>query len=286
MGRKIEVGEVLGEVFEIYRANAGILIPVAFWLFLIVAIVDGVLGTAVTLLPIVLAVSTIVGTIYQGIVVSLVRDVQDGRRDSSVGELFQQASPVIFPLIVAGLLAGIGIGVGMFLLIVPGLFLLTIWAVIAPAIVIERAGILESFRRSRELVRGSGWPVFGTIVVAYLITVIAGLILGGIAAAIADGAILRIVFSALASTLTAPILALVAGVLYYRLVGIERASAPPPAPPAGRPRRPGGPTRALAAFQLITPRISSAVSRGWSSWRQWPAPSSSIHSARGNHSWR
>jgi hypothetical protein len=242
MRKKIEVGEVLGEVFEIYRANAGILIPVAFWLFLVVAIVDGVLGTSVALLPIAFAVGIIIQTIYQGIVVSLVRDVQDGRRDYSVGELFQQAMPVIFPLIVAGLLAGIGIGIGIFLLIVPGLYLLTIWAVIAPAIVIERAGIIESFKRSRQLVRGNGWPVFGTVIIAAVITAVVSIILLSIATSIADGAILRIVFSALASTLTAPISALVAGVLYYRLVGIEGAAAPPASPPPVDPIDPLGPT--------------------------------------------
>jgi hypothetical protein len=235
MGKKIEVGNVLSEVFDIYRENAGVLIPAAFWLFLIVAIVDGVLASNLALLPIVLAVSTIVGTIYQGMVVSLVRDVQDGRRDYSMGELFRQATPVIFPLIVAGLLAGIGIGIGFVLIIVPGLFLMTIWAVIAPVIVIERAPIMDSFGRSRELVRGNGWPVFGTIVVALLITVIVGGILTGIASAIADGPILRIVFSALASTLTAPIAALVAGVLYYRLIALASA---PPSPPSGADQAP------------------------------------------------
>jgi hypothetical protein len=244
MGRKIEVGNVLNEVFDVYRENAGVLIPAAFWLFLIVAIVDGVLGNNVALFPIVLAVSTIVGTIYQGMVVSLVRDVQDGRRDYSIGELFRQATPVLFPLIVAGLLAGIGIAVGFVLIIVPGLFLMTIWAVIAPVIVIERARIMESFGRSRELVRGNGWPVFGSIVVALLITVIVGGILTAIASAIADGPILRIVFSALASTLTAPIAALVAAVLYYRLIAI----APPPAAPAHMPPpAPGSPAADQAA---------------------------------------
>ena len=53
------------------------------------------------------------------------------------------------PLLVAGLLAGICIALGFVLLIVPGLVLLTIWAVIAPVIVIERTGALEAFGRSR-----------------------------------------------------------------------------------------------------------------------------------------
>lgn len=242
MERKIEVGNVLDEVFAIYRANAGTLIPVAFWLFLVVAIADGLLSNSIALLPIVLAVSTIAGTIYQGIVVSLVRDVQDGRRDFSIGELFGQAAPVIAPLIVAGLLAGIGIAVGFVLVVVPGLFLMTIWAVIAPVIVIERAGIVESFGRSHDLVRGNGWPVFGAIVVALVITLVAGLILGAIAAGIADGPILRIVLGALAATLTAPISALVAAVLYYRLIAIERAGAAAPPPASAGPGDPAEPT--------------------------------------------
>ena len=57
------------------------------------------------------------------------------------------------------------------LLIVPGLFLLTIWAVTAPAIVVERRGAIEAFGRSHELVRGEGWTVFGAIVVAFLILI-------------------------------------------------------------------------------------------------------------------
>ena len=58
----------------------------------------------------------------------------------------------------AGILAGIAIGIGLlFLLFAPGLFLLTIWAVLAPVIVIERVGAIESFGRSRGLVRGERW---------------------------------------------------------------------------------------------------------------------------------
>ncbi|MBA3867245.1 MAG: hypothetical protein H0X42_13035 [Solirubrobacterales bacterium] len=227
MKRKLSVGDTLNEVFSIYGAHAGVLLPVAFWLFLAVAILNGIAGSHVVFLPLVIIVSTIAGTLYQGMVVGLVRDVQAGKSDSSVSELFDYAMPVILPLIGAGLLAGIGIGIGLILVVVPGLFLLTIWALIAPAIVIEHQRVIDSFKRSRELVRGNGWPVFGAIVVAFLIAFVGSAIFAAIAAAIADGWALRIVFSALASTITAPIGALVAGVLYYRLLAIGGPAAVP-----------------------------------------------------------
>ncbi|MEX2105970.1 MAG: hypothetical protein WD810_03625 [Solirubrobacterales bacterium] len=229
MGRKLSVGDTLGEAFSIYRAQAGVLLPVAFWLFLVVAIVDGLIGQDVALLPILAVVSTVAGTLYEGMVVGLVRDVQDGRRDSSMGELVRAALPVLLPLIGAGLLSGLAIGVGFVLLVVPGLYLMTIWAVIAPAIVVERTGVLAAFSRSRELVRGNGWPVCGAVVVALLISVSGALVLGSIAEGIADGPLIRIVFSAIGSTVTAPVLALVVAVVYYRLQAIET----PPVPLAG-----------------------------------------------------
>ncbi len=238
MNRKLDVGATLSEVFSIYGAQAGVLLPVAFWLFLVVAIVDGLIGTSLIMLAVALAVGTIAGTLYQGTVVGLVRDVQDGRRDSSAGDLLRSAMPFILPLIGAGLLAGIAIGIGMILLLVPGLFLATIWAVIAPVIVVEGSGVGGAFGRSRELVRGNGWPVFGVIVVAFVIVLVGGVVFGAIAAGIADGPLVRIVFSALASTITAPVSALVASVLYFRLREIEGTPAPVAADPVAAPLPP------------------------------------------------
>ncbi len=74
--RKLNVGDTLGEVFSTYGAQAGVLLPVAFWLFLVVAIVNGLIATNLVLIPIGLAFSVIAATLYQGMVVGLVRDVQ------------------------------------------------------------------------------------------------------------------------------------------------------------------------------------------------------------------
>jgi hypothetical protein len=252
MERKLDIGESLSEVFAIYRENLGLLIPIAFWLFLVVAIVNGLAGGSLLLTLIGAILNLIASILYEGMVVSLVRDVQDGRRDFSAGELYRQVTPVLGTLVGASILYGIAVGIGFVLLIVPGLILLTIWAMLAPAIVIEKRGVIEAFGRSRELVKGYGWPVFGVIIVAALITAIATLILLAIAAAIADGPILRIILGLLASSVTAPITALVAGVLYYRLLQLkgdpgavssqsELDDYTPPPPPPVQPPGPGAP---------------------------------------------
>lgn len=226
MDRKLDVGDTLSQAFSVYGAQAGVLLPVAFALFLAVAIVNGLLSGSILLVPLGVAIGIVATTLYQGMVVELVSDVQDGRRDSSVGDLMRAIAPVLVPLIVAGLLAGIGIGIGFLLLVVPGLFLATIWAVIAPSIVVERKGALEAFGRSRELVKGHGWQVFGVIVSVFVIIIVVRIVLGAIAVSIDEGTLMRILFDIVASTVTAPIAALVAAVMYFRLRALDEGTAP------------------------------------------------------------
>ncbi len=239
MDRKLDVGATLSQAFSIYRSQAAVLLPVAFGLFLLVAVVNGLVSGTLILLPIGLAVTVAATTLYQGMVVELVSDVQDGRRDSSIDQLLKTVAPVVLPLIGAGILAGIGIGIGFLLLIVPGLFLATIWAVIAPSIVIERTGVLGAFGRSRELVRGHGWQVFGVIVAVFVILIVVRAVLGAIAVGIEDAAAVRILFDIIASTITAPIAALVAAVIYFRLRALHEGAAPTagdaPLAPQGQP---------------------------------------------------
>ena len=225
-GTQIESGRVISEAFENYRNYAGPLLAVALLVVGIAGVISGVLGASDSLLLALLGLIVYIaaGVLYTGYVVKLVQDVRDGRRDHSVAELFESAAPYIGTLILNGILAAIGIGIGLALLIVPGLILITIWAVGAPAMVVEFAGVIEAFGRSRDLVRGNGWPVFGAIVIAYLIVLGVSFVTAGIGDAIADDAG-HVILGTIGDILAAPILALVASALFFDLGGGAGAPA-------------------------------------------------------------
>src|SRR5262245_40398961 len=168
--KPIGVGDILGESFTIYREHAGPLIGAALVVFLVVAVASWLLqNEGGVILGVLAAIVRLVGyAIFTGFVVRLVQDVRDGRRDQTMGDLFSSASPAIVPLIAFGILFSIGVGIGFLLLIIPGLFLLTMWSVGAPAIVIEDEGPIGAFGRSWKLVSGSGWTVFGILLVTLL----------------------------------------------------------------------------------------------------------------------
>lgn len=238
---RIDAGRVIGEAFDTYGKYIGPLLGGALILLGTAGLINGLFrATDSILLGLVGSVVTLVATVlYTGYVVKLVQDVRDGRLDHSMGELFSAAAPFIVTLILNGILWGIAVFVGFLLLIVPGLILITIWAVVAPSIVVENRGAIEAFGRSRELVRGNGWSVFGAIVIAFLILVAVYIVSAAIGAAVADDAGM-VVMSVIANVIAAPITALVSSILFFDLGGgagaIPPASEQPPtAPPPAAP---------------------------------------------------
>ena len=78
--------------------------------------------------------------LLQATLVKAVQDVRDGRVDMSLGDTVRAATPYFWAVAGASILAGIAITIGLILIIVPGLYLITIWAVIVPVIVLEGPG--------------------------------------------------------------------------------------------------------------------------------------------------
>lgn len=236
--RSIEPGRVIGEAFETYRNHAGALLGGALIVIGIAAVVNGLFAASGSLILVALGllVSIVAGVLYAGYVVKLVQDVRDGRRDFSIGELFSAAAPYIGTLFLNGLLAGIAITIGFILVIIPGLILITIWSVIAPSIVVENKGVMEAFGRSRELVRGNGWNVFGVIVIAFLIVIAVSIVAGLIGSALGDAG--QVILQAIANIITAPIAALVASILFFDLGGGAAVAASPTEPAPVEPPPP------------------------------------------------
>jgi hypothetical protein len=230
MNQTLDAGAVIRSVFRIYVDQAPVLMPVAAAVFAVTGIVAAVLVAASPVLALVgVLISLVAMVVFTGIVVELVSDVQDGRRDASVGQLLRAVRPVIGQLILVGIVAGAGIVVGFLLLIVPGLILITVWSVAAPVVVLERPPGLGALGRSRELVRGSGWQVFGVILVLDILVV-------GISSALQIGADsagsgVGIVVRVLLGVLTAPLAALAAAVLYFALRRGATSQPPTDAPP-------------------------------------------------------
>jgi hypothetical protein len=225
MQPRLDVGGVIRRVFDIYVDQASVLMPAAAVVFVFTGIISALLvATSAGLALVAVLISLVAITLFTGMVVELVADVQDGRRDASAGQLLQAVTPVLGQLILVGIVAGIGIVVGFILIIVPGLILITIWSVAAPVVVLERPGVFAALTRSRELVRGNGWQVFGVILVLYILVGAVSIIIEGIADSAGSGA--GIVVRVIVGVLTAPLSALAASVLYFELRGRSDGSVP------------------------------------------------------------
>ena len=253
MTQKLDVGKVFSRIFELYTSQASVYLPAALIIYLPYALITGAVLTGtggLFLALLIFALLFVTVFIYQGIVVRSVEDLQDGQRDFSIGELFRSVLPVLGMLIVVGLVGGIAIVVGLVLLVIPGLILVTIWAVVAPAVVIERKGF-DAFGRSYELTKGNFWQVLAVIVVLFVIQVIIQQIFGAIGGGISDSFLPYAIFTLIGNVLVAPLISLAAAVMYFELIGLQGgqpvAAAPgapgtaPPPPAAAPPPPPATP---------------------------------------------
>lgn len=209
---------VIREAWQLYKAHWRHLLPIAFVVYLAIAIVGALLTAVLTWVgALIAALISLVGLFWvQGALATAVEDIRDGRPDLSLGETFSRVRPQLAAIVVAGLLAGIGIFVGLLLLIVPGLVLMTWWVLIIPVIALERTSAGTAFSRSRELVRGNGWNVFGVIIITIAAIIVANIIVS-IALFWLPDEVQGFLQSLVSNTLVAPFMAVALTLTYYAL---------------------------------------------------------------------
>ena len=101
--QQVSLSAVASRVWEIYRDQAGVLLGVAVILFAVQFVVNLALSAAAAIF--IALLFWVLSTLYQGMVVKLVQDVQDGKRDHSVADLLRSVGPVLLPLLAVGVLS-------------------------------------------------------------------------------------------------------------------------------------------------------------------------------------
>ena len=241
--RPRSVGELLTDAFELYRQHwqnlfvivAVIVIPLSFLQVLVgdfwirqglteeelrngVEVTENGAFAAAILGSIVVAITSILmWTVLTGAITRAAAGTFLGR-DLEIGESYRYGFARFWSIVLVGLLSGLAIAVGFVLLIVPGFIVLTFLTCAIPALVIEGKRGREALRRSWNLVRGRGWPVFGTIVVATLIN---GIVNSLLTAPFGDNWGARSIGASIASVITMPYMALV-GVFIYLDVRVRK----------------------------------------------------------------
>ena len=221
------VGDVLDQAFDLYKAHWKHLIGVALAFYLVASAVVLVLTLLFGYYGVIAgAVVVLIGVFWlTGALIEAVADIRDGRADLSLTETFARVGPRVLPLLGGSILAAVAILLGLALFIVPGLILLTWWSLFSAAIVLEGRGVFESFGRSRELVRGNGWSVFGVLVITYILTLIVSGVVRAIFAWLPDY-VGSYIGQVVGGAVAAPIPALAVTVMYFRLAGPPAEAQP------------------------------------------------------------
>jgi uncharacterized membrane protein YesL len=167
------------------------------------------------LLTLVLGVAGI--ALLQGGLVEIVRGLhQDGDDETSIGDVLTQSTARLGKLVAVSLLTALGVAFGFVLLVVPGLVLMTRWALAVPVVMLEDGNARQALSRSRELVRGNGRSLFNVLFAVGVLTALVQIPFT--LAASGAGPFGWWVAATVASALTAPYAAHALTVAYYELV--------------------------------------------------------------------
>ena len=216
------------------------------------------LGTE-TVQLVTLFVSTLLGAFLTGMLtIAITQDVLGVRLD--VRQVWQRVQGRLWRLVGLSLLTTFLEFLGLVLCLAPGIWLWGTWAVAVPVMMVERTTVRGALRRSRALVAGTFWRVWGIRALGWITATVIGAIIAvpfAIAGLVLDGnvfsatassghlpagfLILTAFGSAVSAAFTAPIRAGIDALLYVDLrmrregldIALQQALAQPmpPVPP-------------------------------------------------------
>lgn len=183
--QRLSLDETLRRTFLVYKTGFAVFTKIAVLVFVINSIfavlqarmlkIDDVdswasnhLGLVMVLVPLFLALTVTVAAVGNIMLIRAVADVYLNRQANLQASL-KVAAQRWCTIFGASLLAGMAIGLGLVLFLVPGIYLSVKWFALTPAIVIEGKGVMGSLNRSWELTNGSWCYVCCTQLIFFII---------------------------------------------------------------------------------------------------------------------
>ena len=236
-------GELLSRAWAMYRREPWLFIVLTAVTVIPVGILSAVAGAAVTDSTDVTRALVVLGIVLipailllpvSGAAVALatVRRLQG--TPTGIGATLERVGVRFWILFAALVLVTLGVIVGLFALVIPGIFLAILWLFAGQAAVIDRRGVTDALRRSQDLVRGAWWTVFLAYLLIQVVTAIAQLALGIVGGAILsplDGAAYTWgsgIWSTLTQLVVQPFTLIAIGLLYADRVIRTDGGLPPP----------------------------------------------------------
>lgn len=213
---ELEVGRILSEMFDLFRADFG-------RYFVLFAVTEGVVSAATLAAERAYGASLafalvatgllalVLGSVAQGTAIRMASDkIQTGRTD--LGQAVRFAFSRLIRIWIVSFVVGVVVLLGVIALVVPGIILAIMFSMALPALLLENRTLGGSLNRSRELVSHRWGKTFVTFIVVGLVVLVASVVVDTIAAAFG---FVGPVVTGLLSGFYQPLLPIVVTVYYY-----------------------------------------------------------------------
>ncbi|QPH54285.1 hypothetical protein [Pontivivens ytuae] len=161
------VGDLVRGTVRLVVDHFLLLFTIAFVGTLATTAVQYMLGAAVgeEMSVLVIVIGLFLSAVINGLLCLSAWDAREGAAPDPMEDL-NTAFRMAFPLLGVTLAVVLMIAFGFVLLIIPGLFAMTVFSVSVPALLLERPiSMMDAMIRSTELTRGYRWQAFGGLIV-------------------------------------------------------------------------------------------------------------------------
>lgn len=223
---QLKVSEVYGTTIAIIKESFSTVMALCLLLMVPYALCqllayEGALLFLLTLIP-----QFVLGAWASAAFTKVAQRADEGATDKrSALEIITSVLPMTMTLVLIQIVVGILFGIGLVLLIVPGLIVIAVWAVAIQSAVIEGSKVERSLSRSAELTKGNRIQIVMIILVPF---VLFGALFALSAYLEAKGPVLAGAISALSNIVAFPVFTILLTVVYCRLRDGEHPEAPVP----------------------------------------------------------